>query len=51
MEHAELHFYDDNKECDMCNNRTEVAVIESLGGDFLLICKECLEKIIKGFEL
>jgi len=48
---AEVLFYEEEKhECDMCDNVSDCVVIGTLGDDCLNICKECLEKIIEGFD-
>jgi hypothetical protein len=47
MRHANVLFYDDDVECDMCDGRNKVmAHIECLGGDVMVICTECLNKIV-----
>ena len=48
--HAEVVFYEDGRECDMCDVAGNNVIISTLGNDYLCICKNCLEKIIKGFE-
>jgi phosphoribulokinase len=48
MKHAELLFYEYQRECDMCDSRDNVtAIIDSLCGDTSCICVECLSKIIR----
>jgi phosphoribulokinase len=47
MNNANVLFYDDDVECDMYNGRNKtMAHIECLGGDVLIICIECLNKIV-----
>jgi hypothetical protein len=43
---ATFHFVEDNRECDMCNQRGTVLVFETLSGDFLCLCRKCLIEIL-----
>ena len=48
---AEVLFYvEEKRDCDMCDKENHCVVINTLGNDCLNICKECLEKIVKGFD-
>jgi hypothetical protein len=47
MNHAKLLFYSKDVECDMCDKHKECAILESLGHDCLVICLNCLKKIVK----
>lgn len=50
IKHAELLFYEERAECDMCDKKQELAILNSLGNDVIAVCKNCLEKIIEGFD-
>jgi len=43
-------YYDDNRECDRCDNQRTCAIIETLSGEVFVICIECLKEIIKESE-
>ena len=45
--HAEVLYYEDKMECDMCDSRDNTSVvIGSLDTDCICVCLDCLQKII-----
>ena len=44
-----MYINEDNSVCDSCDEKGKVAVIETLSGEVIGVCKKCLEKIIKEF--
>lgn len=47
---AKVLFYEDDNECDMCDKHSTVVIIETLDGDGLCICMDCLKEIIEKGE-
>jgi hypothetical protein len=47
MKNAKILSYNDYVKCDICNKTVECVAIETFGEDYLVICKNCLEDIIK----
>ena len=44
-----LLYINELSDCDSCDEKSETAVIETLSGEVIGICKKCLEKIISEF--
>ncbi len=44
-----LLYINEISDCDSCDVRSEIAVIQTLSGEVIGICKSCLEKIISEF--
>ena len=47
MKNAKILSHNDYCECDVCDKIGECVAIETFGEDYLVICKNCLEDIIK----
>lgn len=45
-----LYIDGDEKECDCCAKQKICASVVMMWGDIAIICKDCLEEIIKEFE-
>ena len=47
MRHAEFLYYQDDTECDICDNKSEVAIIMTINRNGLCVCLSCLKKIVE----
>jgi hypothetical protein len=45
-----LYIDGDPLECDICDEKREAAVFDTLGGNTFHICKKCLKETLKRFE-
>jgi len=49
MRHAKLLFYEDERECDICDCKRPCAIIEDLIGNCSCYCLQCLQDIITEY--
>lgn len=40
----------DEKECDFCDEKKQCASINWLGGNVIIVCKDCLQEFINAFN-
>lgn len=47
---ARILNYEDDIECDICDQTSPCVLINTLGNDVIMICENCISMIIKQFR-
>jgi hypothetical protein len=50
MKHIEILYYENNRECYLCGKYKFCIILHNLGDDTMVLCKNCLKKMINKLE-